>query len=118
MNSNPTPCSLTTLRALETIQETTHMSSKCPSSLTFYMMNEAVSISTPQVPERHENLLYLFRDASPPVDLIFLSEFQSFKVFTMQNFQPNSSSGSRALPVGSHGFFRPCAPGIKGRIFR
>ena len=43
------------------------------------MMNQAVSISRPQVPWCVENLLYLFRTVSPALDLIFLSEYQSFK---------------------------------------
>lgn len=69
-------------------------------------MNKGASISVPQVLWRIKNSLCLFRDVSPPLNLILLSEYQSFKAFTEQNFLPNqtSISGSRALPVDSDGF--------------
>lgn len=118
MSSNLTPRPPpSTLRALRAFHQKRQMSSKHPSSLTFYMMNEAVSISS-QIPWHVGNLLYLFRDVSAPLNLTFLCEYSSFKVSAMQNFLPNqsSSSGNRALPMGSDGFLDSTHLGSKAEF--
>lgn len=76
------------------------MSSECPRSVTC-AMNGAASVSTPQLPLHHENLLYLFRDLSPPLDFL---NTKVVKYLLCKISYPTSNSGSRALPVGSGGF--------------
>lgn len=80
------------------------MSSKCSFSLRFYVINEAVFVSI-QVPWRHENLPYLFRDVWPPRDLIYpLLNTKVLKYLLCKISCSGSSSGSRALPIGTDWF--------------
>jgi hypothetical protein len=58
-------------------------------------------------------LPYLFRDIWPPLDLILLSEYQSLKVFTMQNFLLKQQLGSTVLPIGTDGFLNSMHLGSK-----